>query len=126
MGFRTALSKAIGLGSAHAGTHHWWLQRLTAIALLPLTLWLVWFMRQLSLLDHGGMLSWLGKPLNGALILAYVSIASYHAQLGLREVIVDYVHHPALRITSLVGMWMVMLFLTLLAWVAMIKILAGG
>lgn len=126
MGFRTALSKAIGLGSAHTGTHHWWLQRLTAIAMLPLTLWLIWFLHQLALLDHAGMLSWLGKPLNGALILAYVSIACYHAQLGLREVIVDYVHQPALRITSLVGVWMVMLFLALLAWVAMIKILAVG
>jgi len=126
MDFRSALNKAIGLGPAHTGIHHWWLQRLTAVALLPLTLWLIWFMHQLVLLDHAGMLAWLGKPLNGALILAYVSIACYHAHLGLREVIVDYVHHPALRLTSLLGVWMVMLFLALLAWLSMIRIVAAG
>ncbi len=126
MEFRTALGKAMGLGPARSGTHHWWMQRITAVALIPLTLWLVWFLSRLVALDHPAMLAWLGRPWNSAMLLAYVCAACYHAQLGLREVIVDYVQQPAVRTLFLIGVWMVLAFLVLLAFVSTVKILAGG
>ncbi len=126
MGFRTSLAKAIGLGAAHSGSSHWWMQRLTAVALVPLTLWFIWFLSRLVAFDQAAMLTWLANPWNSAFLLAYVCAACYHAQLGLREVIVDYVHHPAIRVSVLVGIWLGLVFLVVLAFVAVIEIIAAG
>ncbi len=126
MEFRTALGKAIGLGSAHTGSGHWWMQRLTAIALIPLSLWMIWFLNRLVALDHTAMSTWVAHPWNSTFLLAYVCAACYHAQLGLKEVIVDYVHHTAARVCSLIVIWLGLLFLLLLAFASIVRIIANG
>jgi succinate dehydrogenase / fumarate reductase, membrane anchor subunit len=100
--FRTPLKEVRGLGSAREGTGHWWGQRVTAIALAPLSLWFVWFAVAHSGADHGALSLAVGQPLNAVLLLAFVSSLFYHAYLGLQVVIEDYVHPRALEITLMV------------------------
>jgi succinate dehydrogenase / fumarate reductase membrane anchor subunit len=100
--FRTPLKVVRGLGSAREGTGHWWSQRMTAIALAPLSLWFLWFVATLPGSDQTTVGTALGHPLNALLMLAFVVSLFYHAYLGLQVVIEDYVHPRALEITLLV------------------------
>ena len=90
--FRSPLGRAIGLGSAKSGSHHWLLQRVTAVALVPLTLWFV-----ASIIAHAGsdypvFIGWLRTPLAaGGMILLLIALF-HHTALGLQVVIEDYVH----------------------------------
>ena len=122
--FRTPLARALGLGSAHAGSDHWWLQRLTAIALVPLTWWLVVFLSQLSRLPHEAMVAWLAQPWQAGFLSAYLLTAAWHAALGLQVVIEDYIHHPALKLTALIGVRLILALVALVAVVALIRIVA--
>jgi len=100
--FRTPLKVVRGLGSAREGTGHWWAQRVTALALAPLSLWFLWFVATLPCSDALVVGTALGHPLNALLMLAFVFSLFYHAYLGLQVVIEDYVHPRALEITLLV------------------------
>jgi len=89
---RSNIARARGLGSAKEGVAHWWGQRLSALALIPLGLWLV-----VSLVCHAGadraaIVQWLGSPFTlGALALTIIAVF-YHALLGLQVVVEDYIH----------------------------------
>lgn len=100
--FRTPLGKARGLGSAKIGTRHWWWQRLTAVALIPLSLWFVAFLLKLPVLTGSELVAWLTLPWNSILLLAYLWAALYHGMLGLQVVVEDYVHGHWLKLTGLV------------------------
>lgn len=102
MEYRTPLGKARGLGSAKSGTGHWWLQRLTAVALIPLSLWFVVFLVKLPELNYSEMVMWLSRPWNSILLIAYLWAALYHGLLGLQVVIEDYVHHSGVKLASLI------------------------
>ena len=99
MSLRTPLGKAIGLGSAQSGAHHWWMQRVTAVALIPLALWFVWSLMSLLGADQATVQQWISQPLNAALLMALVIAMFYHVQLGLQVVIEDYVHTAWLEIS---------------------------
>ncbi|MEQ8734221.1 MAG: succinate dehydrogenase, hydrophobic membrane anchor protein [Rhodospirillaceae bacterium] len=88
---RSALGKARGLGSAKDGTHHWWLQRVTAIALIPLTIWFVASLIALAGHDYAAFLNWFGQPINATVMILFLAVAFHHAQLGMQVVIEDYV-----------------------------------
>jgi succinate dehydrogenase / fumarate reductase membrane anchor subunit len=90
--FRTPLKRARGLGSAKHGVHHFLAQRLTAIALIILGLWFVWFVLRLPGLDFEGARALLAAPWNALLMGLFVIAAFWHAQLGLQVVVEDYVH----------------------------------
>ncbi|MBK9656286.1 MAG: succinate dehydrogenase, hydrophobic membrane anchor protein [Rhodanobacteraceae bacterium] len=100
--FRTPLKVVRGLGSAREGTGHWWGQRVTAMALAPLSIWFLWFLAMLPGADHATVSAALGQPLSALLMLAFVFTLFYHAYLGLQVVIEDYVHPRALEITLMV------------------------
>jgi succinate dehydrogenase / fumarate reductase membrane anchor subunit len=100
--FRTPLKVVRGLGSAREGTGHWWSQRVTAIALAPLSLWFLWFVATLPGSDQAVVGAALGHPLNAVLMLAFITSMFYHAYLGLQVVIEDYVHPRALEVTLMV------------------------
>ena len=89
---RTPLAKVRGLGSAKEGIHHWWLQRVTAVANIPLTLATVWIVLVSLRTDYAGVVSIVGHPCVGAILILFVLNAFYHAALGLQVVIEDYVH----------------------------------
>jgi succinate dehydrogenase / fumarate reductase membrane anchor subunit len=89
---RSPLGRAVGLGSAKEGVEHWWAQRLTAIALIPLTLWFVSAVIGLAGADLETVQSWVSLPLAAILLILLLIATFYHAFLGLRVVIEDYVH----------------------------------
>jgi succinate dehydrogenase / fumarate reductase membrane anchor subunit len=92
MNLRHPLAIARGLGSAKDGVNHWWIQRLTATALLLLAPWFAWLVLGLIGADHYTVRQALAQPLNASLLLAFVLSLFWHAQLGLQVVIEDYVH----------------------------------
>jgi succinate dehydrogenase / fumarate reductase membrane anchor subunit len=100
--YRAPLGRVRGLGSAKEGVQHWWVQRLTAVALVPLSLWLVVSIIQLAGADHAAVAAWLAAPLPLGLMLVLVVATFWHAQLGLQVVIEDYVHAEAPKIVLLV------------------------
>ena len=98
---RSQLKRARGLGSAHSGSGAWWTERLTAIALVPLTLWFIASVISLEGTTRAGMIAWLHAPLSLVLILCLIIATFWHMELGLRVVIDDYVHNDAIRIAML-------------------------
>lgn len=97
---RDPLARVRGLGSARGGTHHWWVQRVTAVALALLTPWFIWFVLSLLPADHLTLRLTLAQPLNVTLMLAFVIALFWHARLGLQVVIEDYIHTPWLEIAA--------------------------
>jgi succinate dehydrogenase / fumarate reductase membrane anchor subunit len=100
---RSPLGRAVGLGSAKEGVEHWWRQRLTAVALVPLVLWFV-----IALVAHVGAdrreaVAWLGSPIPAILMIVLIGTAAYHAALGLQVVIEDYVHREWAKLASLIA-----------------------
>ena len=91
MAYKSALATAQGLGSARSGTMHWWMQRVTAVALIPLSFWVILFIKQLLSAPFNDMQQWLVNPINASLLLAWVCLGFYHAVLGLQIVIEDYI-----------------------------------
>ena len=89
---RSPVGRAIGLGSAKEGVEHWWLQRVTAVALVPLTLWFVVAVIRLSSADIDTVRDWVGRPLPSILLVLLLIASFWHASLGLQVVIEDYVH----------------------------------
>ena len=90
---RTDLGRVRGLGSAKEGVHHWWMQRLTAIALIPLTLWFAISIAGLAGADHASTVAFLSSPIAAVAVILMVVAAYYHAALGVQVVIEDYIHH---------------------------------
>lgn len=102
---RSPLGRALGLGSAKDGVEHWWLERVTAVALVPLTLWFTGSLIALAGSDYETFLAWLSAPLATVLMVLLLIALFYHMALGLQVVIEDYVHSgwklPAVVVTRL-------------------------
>ena len=99
---RSPIARARGLGSAKEGVSHWWVQRLTALALIPLGIWFVASVVCLAGADHAAISQWLSRAFTlGALSLTLIA-AFYHAVLGLQVVIEDYIHTKAVKLTLII------------------------
>jgi succinate dehydrogenase / fumarate reductase, membrane anchor subunit len=101
MSLRSPLGRVLGLGSAKDGTGHWWAQRVTAIALIPLTLWFFFSLLFLPALDFGTVKTWLGMPTSSFLALLTVAVLCYHSYLGTTVVVEDYVPSPGVKVLAL-------------------------
>lgn len=126
MKLRSPLSKAVGLGSAKHGFSHWWWQRLTAIALIPLTLWFLYSITCLVGADYAHVVAWLSSPINASIMLLFVLTALYHGQTGLQVVIEDYVHTKWLNLSLLILMKFAAVAMAVLTVVAVFKVVLGG
>ena len=126
MKLRTPISLARGLGSAKEGVHHWWMQRMTAVALVPLTLWFVASLLCVIQADYAAMTEWVGRPVNTVLLVLFLFTAFYHAMLGLQVVIEDYVHGEGAKIVSLLVMKFLLVLLGALSVIAVLRIAFGG
>jgi succinate dehydrogenase / fumarate reductase membrane anchor subunit len=101
MSLRSPLGRVLGLGSAKDGTAHWWAQRVSAVALIPLTLWFLFSLLALPALDYATVRTWLSFPLSGFFAVLLVGVLAYHSYLGTTEVIEDYVHSAGMKVLSL-------------------------
>lgn len=101
MSLRTPLARAQGLGAAKEGVGHWLHQRLTALALVPLALWLAFSVALMSTADYATVVNWLSHPLNAGLMILAVAMGFYHGVLGLQEIIIDYVSTEWKKLTLL-------------------------
>jgi succinate dehydrogenase / fumarate reductase membrane anchor subunit len=95
---RTALGRVRGLGSAKEGVAHWWVQRVTALLLIPLVLWFVIALLAHIGADRAAVTLWLGQPVTYGLMLVLLGAVFWHAALGLQVVIEDYVHGEAAKL----------------------------
>jgi len=100
---RSPLGRARGLGSARAGSKHWWAQRLTAIALVPLTLWFIWSVMHLTGASQADVADWLSSPVRLALLLALIVATFHHLQLGMQVVIEDYVPQEGVKLAAVLA-----------------------
>lgn len=101
MSLQTPLARVLGLGSAKEGVEHWWWQRLTAVALIPLGIWFVIAVLSLVGAGYAEAHAWVTAPVNMVLVIAFSAALLHHAQLGLQVVIEDYIHHEPSKLACL-------------------------
>ena len=101
MSLRSPLGRVLGTGSAKDGTGQWWAERVTAVALIPLTLWFFLSLLLLPAFDYSTVRTWLGLPVSSFLAVLSMAVLTYHSYLGTTVVIEDYVHAARLRVVSL-------------------------
>jgi succinate dehydrogenase / fumarate reductase, membrane anchor subunit len=123
---RSQLGRVRGLGAAKSGTGDWRVQRLTAIALVPLTIWFVLVALHLSGLPRAAVAHWAGNPVNAALLVALVLVTFRHLQLGLQAVIEDYVHVERVKTVSLLLLRGVVGLVALIGVLAALKLAFSG
>jgi len=122
---RTPIARARGLGSAKSGVHHWWAQRLTAIALIPLVVWFAVSLVMLSGADITTVRAWIGAPLVMVLLILTIVVGLYHGQLGLQVVLEDYTNGGT-RVALIVLVKFIAVVFGLAATVAILRIGFGG
>ena len=101
MSLRSPLGRVRGLGAAKEGVGHWWAQRLTALALIPLILWFAASVAAMTGAGHGEVADWIASPLVAGLLILLIFATFYHGYLGLQVVIEDYVHHEGIKLSLL-------------------------
>ena len=126
MNMRTPLSKVRGLGSAKEGTEHFWRQRMTSLANVPLIIGFVVLVLTNVGLDHAAAKAFLSQPLVALVMLLVVGCGIYHMKLGMQVIIEDYVHHELLKVLSLMGNVFFSVIVALAAAFAILKLALGG
>jgi succinate dehydrogenase / fumarate reductase membrane anchor subunit len=108
---RSPLGRVLGLGSAKEGVEHWWMQRLTAIALIPLAIWFVIAALGMIGADRAAMVAWMHSPMSPVFAILLIVAVVYHLALGLQVVIEDYVHGEAWKLGLIIVMrlWCIVL-----------------
>ena len=126
MSLRSPLGKVKGLGAAGEGVGHWWAQRLTALALIPLTVWFVASIAAMAGADYATMRDWIGSPVVAGLMVLLIVATFYHAFLGLQVVIEDYVHNEGVKIASILLVQGLAIVLGLTSVLAVLTVLFRG
>ena len=119
---RSELGRARGMGAAKSGVGHWWGQRVSALALAPLTLWFIYSVLSLGSASHEAVLAGASGPLTLVLLLTLAGMTFYHMQLGLQTVIEDYVHDEGKRLLALLLVKGAAILLAVTAIVSILKI----
>jgi len=123
---RTPLSEVKGLGSAKEGTSHFWSQRLTAIALVPLVLWLCFSIAALPGTDYLSVREWLSSPLTSIMLVLFIVVAFYHSRLGLQVIIEDYVGGHAVRTVAIIAVTFAAVILAVVGVFSVLRIAFAG
>ncbi|MCX7685953.1 MAG: succinate dehydrogenase, hydrophobic membrane anchor protein [Acetobacteraceae bacterium] len=119
---QTPLGRVRGLGSARSGTHHWWMQRVTSIALVPLVVWFAAAAIGLAGAGYEASAAFVADPVNAVLLLLLVGVTLHHLAAGLQVVIEDYVRAEGVRLAAVWGVKAACLVLGLFAAVAILRI----
>lgn len=122
MSLRTPLAHVRGLGSAKGGTHHWWMQRVTSIALVPLVLWFAFSMLRYSRVEYEVFQHWLSNPINAGLMVTFLVTVFYHAKLGMQVIYEDYVRPEWVMYLTLLVTQFVLFLLGAISIISVLKI----
>lgn len=120
------IGRLVARGSAGKGVEHWWWQRVTALANLPLVIWFVVSAVSLSGAGYAEVRAWLGGLMNTTLMTLLVVSSFWHARLGLQVVIEDYVHGRAVKLAALVGLDLAVAALAVSCLVAILEVSLGS
>jgi succinate dehydrogenase / fumarate reductase membrane anchor subunit len=120
------LGRARGLGSAKHGLQHWWAQRVTAVALVPLTLWFVFSAIHLNGADQAAVRDWLRRPASAIMMSLFIVATFYHLALGVQVVIEDYIHREGVKLTSLLLVKGLIVLLASAALFTVLRVAVGG
>jgi succinate dehydrogenase / fumarate reductase, membrane anchor subunit len=123
---RTSLGMVRGLGSAKNGTEHFWAQRVTAVALVPLAVWFMASLVALSAADHAALVGFLKAPVPLITMLLFLATGFYHLRLGVQVVIEDYVKDEGVKLAMLLGNTFFCVAVGVSALVATLKISFGA
>jgi succinate dehydrogenase / fumarate reductase membrane anchor subunit len=126
MSLRTPLGRVRGLGSAKDGTMHWWMQRVTAVLLAPLSIWFLFCGLPMLGAGYADARVWVAQPLNAFLTLSLVLAVVYHALLGVQVVIEDYFHTRWLEVALLTAIRLIAFLAALATALAVVRIAVGG
>ncbi len=126
MSLQSQLGRARGLGSAKEGVAHWWAQRLTAVALVPLILWFVAGLVPLTGAGHGAVQAWLAEPVAAVLMVLLIGVTLHHGQLGMQVVIEDYVSTEWMKLTGVIVVSFWCIALGLACAMAVLSLWLGG
>jgi len=100
---RSALGRVRGQGSAHTGTHHWVMQRVTSVALLPLTVWFALSAAGLADSTHAEVVAWIARPFNTVLLIATILLSFHHTLAGLQVILEDYLRQEWWRLWAILA-----------------------
>ena len=118
----TPLARARGLGSAKSGLHHWWHQRVSAVAMVGLVSWMVVLLFSLVEADYQTALNVLAHPLNATVVVLFVAVSLWHASLGLQVVLEDYVANEGVRLIAILAVKMAASVTAILAILSVLKV----
>lgn len=104
MSLLTPFKKASGLGTTNDGVHHWWMQKLTAVALVPLSLWFVFAVAAHAGDDYAAISAWFAQPITTTMLTLTAFTTFLHSAQGLQVIIEDYVHHEGAKLAALILM----------------------
>lgn len=127
VGLRSPLARVRGLGSAHAGTEHFWFMRWTSIVLVPLS---VWFVISLLVTVVGGSFAevhaWIANPWVATMLVLFLGLGFWHAAAGFQTILEDYIHTELTRVAAILAVKAACGFAALLSVVSVLKIAFGG
>ena len=118
----TPLARARGLGSAKSGLHHWWHQRVSAVAMVGLVSWMVVLLLSLVDADYQTALNMLAHPVNATVVVLFVAVGLWHASLGLQVVLEDYVANEGVRLIAILAVKMAASVTAILAILSVFKV----
>lgn len=126
MSLRTPLSKAVGLGAAGEGAGHWWMQRMTAVALLPLVIWFAFSVALIGEMNYEAITAWIASPIVAVLIILLIVSGFYHLQLGMKVIIEDYTHVEWMKLTGIILVDFACILLMVAGILSVLKIALGA
>jgi succinate dehydrogenase / fumarate reductase membrane anchor subunit len=125
MSLRSPLGRVLGQGSA-GGSHHWWVQRVGSVALVPLGLWFAISLLGLPNLGYDAVRAWLSHPVHAVLMLITIPLVAHHSWLGAQVVIEDYVHDNGNKVATMLAVQFLHVLAGAAAFFAVLRISLGG
>jgi succinate dehydrogenase / fumarate reductase membrane anchor subunit len=122
----TDLARARGLGASHTGTEHWWTQRLTTLALVPLSLWFVFSIVRLAGASYVDVKAWLSSPLSATLAILLVAVMFHHTAAGVEVIFEDYIHCKSAKIAAIIAVKFACALGAVVCILSVLKLALGG
>lgn len=112
--------------NSHGGTGHFWVQRLTAIALIPLTIWFCFSLASMAGTTQENLAAWMRSPFNAALMILVIGVGLYHGKLGMQVILEDYVADKSIRAVGIAAVTLVFVLFAIVGFVSVLKLTLGA